>query len=204
MLADNSAELVKLKVLADAAGEVRPLRVVRLHGESHAASTAGEGLWADRLAAGERTRSEKWIPVGARAGDPRSWGLIVVDGENSTLQVTGIQAYAAEYWLYFTMPAGEAPSIELWLESTPVDLPAGPDPDPAAAVLAGGFLEFDLVRPVEEPDAEAPFGIDWLERLSPLMERWGRFSAYLLGGLVLLIIGLVLLKRPVPDGQTED
>ena len=102
------------------------------------------------------------------------------------------------------MPAGEAPSIELWLESTPVDLPAGPDPDPAAAVLAGGFLEFDLVRPVEEPDAEAPFGIDWLERLSPLMERWGRFSAYLLGGLVLLIIGLVLLKRPVPDGQTED
>ncbi|MBN2081080.1 hypothetical protein JW859_02615 [bacterium] len=203
LLAENSAELVKLKVLADAPGEVRTMRVVRMHGENHAASTAGEGLWADRLAAGELTRSEKWINVGSRAGDPRSWGLIVVDGESPALQVTGIQAYAAEYWLYFTMPEGEAPRIELWLESAPADLAAGPEPDAEAAGLAGGFSELDLLRPVAEPVGN-PYGLDWLDRLSPLLERWGRFSAYLLGGLVLLIISLLLLRRPVPDGQTED
>jgi hypothetical protein len=197
-LPDNGLALAKLKLIATAPGEVRRISVVRLQQDGQSYTTAGEALWVDGLKAGGQQRSQKWIEV-TDSGGERPWALVVTDEGLDPLPVSGVQAYAAEYWLYFTMP--EARPLELWLA------PALNTPEPALAlaidaVYAGEISELDL-RHVPAPEAPPSLTRDWLDRLDPLLSRWGRLSAFALGGLVLLIIGLGLTRRPPPAGEAD-
>jgi hypothetical protein len=197
-LPDNGLALAKLKVIASAPGAVRRISVVRLQQDGQSYTTAGEALWVDGLKAGGKQRTQKWIEV-SDSGTERPWAVVVADEGFDPLPVSGVQAYAAEYWLYFTMP--EARPLELWLA------PALSTPEPALAlgidaVYAGEVSELDL-RHVPAPEAPPSLTRDWLDRLDPLLSRWGRLSAFALGGLVLLIIGLLLTRRPPPDGEAD-
>lgn len=195
---DNAVALAKLKVVADAPGQARRLDVVRLQQDGLHYTSAGEGLWADRLTAGGKQRSEKWLSVDDSGGG-RPWALVVADEGMDALPVSGVQAYAAEYWLYFTMP--DIGPLELWLSAAPATEPLTAE-QRAAAVFAGeiNLLNLSWTPP---PPVQPGFGRDWLERLTPLLHSWGRLSAFALGGLVLIIIGMVLLRRPAPDGETD-
>lgn len=92
LLADNRVPLLKVKVLASAAGELRRMRLVRLGLDGRPETTVSEAVWTDALGAAGVTRSEKWIAVSAEGGDARPWGLVVEDGAAAALGVSGIQA----------------------------------------------------------------------------------------------------------------
>jgi len=197
LLADSRVPLLKLKVLAEAPGELRRMRVVRLGRDGQPETTVSEAVWVDTLTAAGIARSEKWIEVNAEGGDARPWGLVVEDGPAETLAVSGVQAYSAETWLCFAMP--EDSEITLWLgEPAAVSL----DPalaDPQAAVYAGEVTTLSEV-PVEVIESVAGGG-GWGDLLTRLLDRWGRLAAFTLGGLIAIILGLVLLRRPRSAAQ---
>jgi hypothetical protein len=198
-LTDNTVALAKLKVIASAPGAVRRVSVVRLQQDGQSYTTAGAGLWVDGLKAGGEQRSEKWIAV-TDSGGPRPWAIVVADENLDPLPVSGVQAYAAEYWLYFWMP--EERPLELWLSMLPQYGAPTEEASVDSAQLAGEISELDL-RHVPAPPAQTGLARDWLDRLDPLLSRWGRLSVFALGGLVLIIIGLALTRRPQPDGETD-
>jgi hypothetical protein len=192
LLADSRVPLLKVKVLASAPGELRRMRLVRLGRDGQPETTVASGVWADALTAAGVTRSEKWIAVNAEGGDARPWGLVVEDGPAEALAVSGIQAYSAETWLYFAVP--DASEVTLWLgQSAAAGLDASRD-ELAAAVYAGEVTTLSEV-PVSVAESAAA-GSGWNELLTGLLDRWGRLAAFALGGLVAIILGLVLLRRP--------
>jgi hypothetical protein len=190
MLGEAGLPLAKVKVLADAPGEMRLMRIVRLGEHGHVMSTVTTVTWADAIAIESISRTEKWIELPGLDANS-SWGIVVEEPGQDALQLTGAQAYVAEGALYFAMP--DEGQVELWLEQPTLPRLELAEDELKIAQVTGMLSALDLeqVPPVVGDRAgDAPF-YDWL---TPVMARWGGIAGYSLGGLLCIIIGLVFVR----------
>lgn len=191
MLGEPGLPLAKVKVLADAPGEMRLMRIVRLGEHGQVMSTVATVTWADAITVDGISRTEKWIELpGLDASN--SWGIVVEEPGQDALQLTGAQAYVAEGALYFAML--DEGQTELWLEQPTLPHLELAEDELRIAHVIGMLSALDLEQAppvVGDRAGGAPF-YDWL---TPVMARWGGIAGYSLGGLLCIIIGLVLVRE---------
>jgi hypothetical protein len=190
MLGEPDLPLAKVKVLADAPGEMRLMRIVRLGEHGQVMSTVATVTWADAVAVSDITRTEKWIELPGLDANS-SWGIVVEEPGQDALQLTGVQAYVAEGALYFAMP--DEGQVELWLEPPALPRLELAEDELRIAQVTGMLSALDLEQVpsvVGDRAGDAPF-YDWL---TPVMARWGGIAGYSLVGLLCIIIGLVFVR----------
>ena len=182
--------IFKLKVLADAQGDVRSIRIVRLNEEFEIIGGEKSFLWVGDLESGGISRSDKYIELSVIPWAQRR-GLVVVDGDLPPLRLTGVQAYAAEVWLWFVRPQQDPVELQM-------GLPGGKAPSLASvsfddAAFAGEISQLSTF--VAAPTAQPGFPAQFLQPVMEPVQRWWRLAAYSVGGLVMLLTGLSLVRQ---------
>ena len=206
LLPDNRVPLAKLKVIADSPGTMRRLRIVRTGPDGQPRSTVTEAVWADRIQVRtgdtKLTRTEKWVFLPGQVSGDEGWAVVVEDGDTAALQVTEIQAYAADVELCFTTSDAQAP-VELWLEAS-----AGAEPHtvyslPPTARVTGEVQALNLHREPAKTLPSITGGHDWEAGFTVIWERWHIPLYWVTAGLVALWLGLFFLQRREPDGLPD-
>ena len=191
LLSSNRLPLQKLKIVSDAPGELRRIRLVRIDENLHELSQEAEMVFGEAISANGISRTENYMLLpGSMASDPLA--LITEDGIGNVLPLQSVKAYCAEVYISFNWPAAGDPLLSSIATSQPVS--ARPEP---AALLAGEFSavsEQPIVATV--PDEKAPrrrsdlTGLN-LQRFIPKIDLG--YTAFWPMAAVLLLAGLSLL-----------
>jgi hypothetical protein len=194
-VAEAGYPLAKLKILATADAGLARLRLVELTAGGQSGAELGAVVWADGVSAGGLTLDHKWLNVDVlRYGNTRL-ALVPDDGAAEELEISRVEAYAVEGWLYFS-------TDESLPASTSLRLVTAEEPGPlltltptleATAEVVGTLAESPVATPVPQKRSQQAEAWPQLPRLN-VGRRWTLFG--LLGGaLVLLVLGAMLLGR---------
>lgn len=192
--------IAKLKVLADAPGELRRMHLATMDGTSIGAQVGGAIIWASNLTQGSKIIANKWMSI---TGEPASGPFaIVVSGDASPLQLSGVEVYLLEHWLLFEMP--EDGGLQLWQTRVDGSSTMPPDSPPLNiqnVEFAGTITDWDTPRP---PQADKKPSRNWISQPPGFATNGGwqaKMYSYLALALVLCITGVVLLRRELRGRQ---
>jgi hypothetical protein len=224
LLAEPRLPLVRFKLSASAEsdGEARNVRLVRLDKSSAVVDSSPATAWVQRLKNGTMVHDQRWLDLPPEVR-PEAWGIAVADGKDPPVQLKSVDAYAAEVCLTCVQPAqgelrlrvnaappladpsaapasapGPAPQLPATGGAAAAQRSAAPGALQAQAVIDG---EITALQPLAAATATGTAPSRSGRTAQPgrpafRLPGWLPVVGFTVPGLLLLLLGTSLLRRP--------
>lgn len=184
--------LRKLKMVCDAPGEYRQVRLVRIDQDQHELSQEAEFVFADSVTANGISVTQNYLlAAGSSSGQPLA--LVIEDGNGTVLPLQSVKAYAAEIYIAFDWPASGQPV----LSSQASRQLMATAPTNSESLLLGTYTTVEMPEAViaDQPQAATKKSSQWsqlnLQKYIP--EFKPGFGIYVSAAALLLLAGLGML-----------
>ena len=195
MLSTNRLPLRKLKIVSDANGEYRHIRLLRIDENMHELSEEANMVYAGSVSANGKSRTENYMVLPGRSA-PEPLALLIHDGNGSLLPLQSIKAYCAEVYISLNWPESGMPRLSSQSTSHTASIKSADN-----AILAGTFSSMDTEQTVvtdtgqAQPRRRSDLSQLNLQRFIPRISLGHNVLFPLAGVLLLAGFGLLLAVR---------